>query len=64
VLRELKALAGKLRRRPGAEAHVTGRAHLVFDDCSIVEADLGPDERARMEYLARRAVAPPPPREP
>ena len=43
--------------------HVTGRAHLVFDDGSIVEADMDADTQAKVEYLARRAVAPPPPPE-
>jgi hypothetical protein len=41
--------------------HVPGRAHLVFDDGSIVEADMDAETRAKVEYLARRAVAPPPP---
>jgi hypothetical protein len=33
----------------------------VFDDGSIVEADMDPETQAKVEYLARRAVAPPPP---
>ena len=43
--------------------HEVGRAHLVFDDGSIVEADMDPETRAKVEYLARRAVAPPPPKD-
>jgi hypothetical protein len=35
----------------------------VFDDGSIVEADMDAGTRAQVEYLARRAVAPPPPAE-
>jgi hypothetical protein len=43
------------------DRHEPGRAHLVFEDGSIVEADLDPEAQAKVEYLARRAVAPPPP---
>jgi hypothetical protein len=48
--------------RPDAyDAHRPGRTHLVLRDGSVVEADLDPETNARLEYLARRAVAPPPP---
>jgi hypothetical protein len=50
-------------RRGTEDGHVTGRTHLVFDDGSIVEAELDPEARTRAEYLARRAVAPPPPKD-
>ena len=46
---------------PTPVGHVPGRAHLVFADGSIVEAELDPDARERAAYLARRAIAPPPP---
>ena len=39
-----------------------GRAHLVLRDGRVVEAPLDPEDRARAEYLARRAAPPPPPR--
>jgi hypothetical protein len=58
-----RGLLRRLRRRhedPVGD-HVTGRAHLVFDDGSIVEADMDAATRAKVEYLARRVVAPPPP---
>jgi hypothetical protein len=69
----LRGLWRRLRRRGEAapepspkrerepDDHVPGRAHLVFDDGSIVEADMDAATRAKVEYLARRAVAPPPP---
>ena len=48
--------------RPGTPgAHRPGRAHLVLRGGSVVEADLDPELHTRLEYLARRAVAPPPP---
>ncbi|HEY7876061.1 MAG TPA: hypothetical protein VIG64_13170 [Actinomycetota bacterium] len=48
----------------GAEAGTSpGRAHLVLADGTVVEPDLDRGARARLEYLARRAVAPPPPRD-
>ena len=62
-----RGLLGRWRRRraprtdPAGADHVPGRAHLVFEDGSIVEADMDPETQAQVEYLARRAVAPPPP---
>lgn len=60
-----KDLLGRWRRRRSRDvpptSHKTGRAHLVFDDGSIVEADMDPETQAKVEYLARRVVAPPPP---
>ncbi len=47
--------------RPSEAEHVPGRARLVFRDGSVVEAQLEPEAHARLEYLARRAVAPRPP---
>ena len=67
MLRSVRAAWARLRRRgrpadrsPGAD-HVPGRAHLVFEDGTIARADLGSGDQQRLEYLARRAVAPPPP---
>jgi hypothetical protein len=67
--RRLWAGAGQARDaaadRPAVPDHasgrVPGRAHLVLRDGSVVEAPLGPQDRGRVEYLARRAAAPPPP---
>jgi hypothetical protein len=61
----LRGLLRRLRGRPRADdrAHRPGRAHLVFEDGSVVEAELDAPAQARLEYLARRAVAPPPPGE-
>ena len=46
---------------PRVAEHVTGRAHLVLDDGRVIEADLDRVAQARLDYLARRMVAPPPP---
>lgn len=61
----LRAVIRRLRRRRARltepAAHIPGRAHLVFSDGTVLEAELAPADRARAAYLARRAVAPPPP---
>ena len=49
------------RPEPPTPEHVPGRAHLVLEDGTIVEAELDDAGRARLEYLARRAAPPPPP---
>ena len=59
----LRRLLRRFRRRgPEPDRMPHKRAHLVFEDGSIVQADLDPETQAQVDYLARRVVAPPPPK--